>query len=67
MKRDIRDFLNDILHYSAKAQEVAGRKEAEFFADNDEGMGIVLYVVRENLPLLETVAKKILHEIEAQL
>jgi uncharacterized protein with HEPN domain len=114
MKREIRDFLNDILLYSAKAQEVAGRKEAAFAAGDDEAMvlvlclqiigeavkhipteirelypeiswkrvagmrdklihdywgtdmGIVLYVVRENLPSLVVATQKILHKIEAQ-
>ncbi len=42
MKRDIRDFLNDILLYSAKAQEVLARGVTKIDQFTDEGMILIL-------------------------
>lgn len=42
MKRDIRDFLNDILLYSAKAQEVLSRGVTKIDQFTDEGMILIL-------------------------
>ncbi len=38
MKRDIRDFLNDIIAYSEKAQEVLDRGVKHINQFSDEGM-----------------------------
>ena len=42
MKRDIRDFLNDIILYSAKAQEVLNRGVKKIDQFSDEGMILIL-------------------------
>ena len=42
MKRDIRDFLEDILAYSAKAREVVARKPQHIDQLSDEGMVLIL-------------------------
>lgn len=42
MKRDIRDFLNDIIAYSEKAQEVLDRGVKQIDQFSDEGMILIL-------------------------
>ncbi len=58
MKRDIRDFLNDILLYSAKAREVLERVKPPVDRLSDDGM-ILLHC----LQVIGEAAKRIPEEI----
>ncbi len=59
MKRDIRDFLNDILMYSAKAREVFERAKQPLDRLSDDGM-ILLHC----LQVIGEAAKRIPAEIK---
>ncbi len=60
MKRDIRDFLNDIIAYSEKAQEVLDRGVKHINQFSDEGMILILC-----LQIIGEAVKQIPDEIRA--
>lgn len=60
MKRDIRDFLNDIIAYSEKAQEVLDRGGKQIDQFSDEGMILILC-----LQIIGEAVKQIPEEIRA--
>ncbi|HNE28610.1 MAG TPA: DUF86 domain-containing protein [Saprospiraceae bacterium] len=60
MKRDIRDFLNDIIAYSEKAQEVLDRGVKQIDQFSDEGMILILC-----LQIIGEAVKQIPEEIRA--
>ncbi|MDX2136285.1 MAG: HepT-like ribonuclease domain-containing protein [Saprospiraceae bacterium] len=61
MKRDIRDFLHDIIFYASKAQEVALRDSIKISSYSDEGM-----IMMHCLQVIGEAVKKIPTDLRAK-